>query len=179
MLEARVFVPEIESARKTLEENRALFKGEYVCRDIIFASTNPDIELKDKFLRLRINEKNIWDEKYVIVAIKETKKKEIGKESIIPIRQEFDTEKEGREYIKQNFTNDFKESFAFTRTGWQYDLGENQVDLERVENFKNCYTIEIKSKTEDGLKRLQEMFNLQNLIQGPTVVAIKELLDKN
>lgn len=176
MLEARAFVSEIESARRILEEKKALFKGEYVCRDIIFASTNPDITLKDKFLRLRINEKNIWDEKYVIVAIKQTKKKEIGKESIISVRQEFDTEKEGREYIKENFTNEFTESFEFTRTGWQYDLGEDQIDLERVENLEHCYTIEIKSKTEEGLKRLQKMFKLQDLIQGPTVVAIKELL---
>lgn len=176
MLEARAFLPEIELAKKILEEKGALFKGEYICRDIIFESTDHNINLEDKFLRLRINEKNIWDEKNVIVSIKQTKKKEIGKESIIPLRKEFDTEKEGRGYITKNFTNEFTESFEFTRTGWQYDLGEDQVDLERVANLENCYTIEIKSKTEEGLKRLQKMFNLKTLIQGPTVVAIKELL---
>ncbi len=178
MLEARAFVSEIETARKILEERNPLFKGEYICRDIIFASTNPDIRLEDKFLRLRINEKNIWNEKDVVVAIKETKKKEIGKESLIPLRKEFDTKEEAQNYIRENFINEFKESFEFTRTGWQYDLGEDQIDLEKVENLENCYTIEIKSKTEEGLKKLKEVFRLKDLIQGPTVVTIKELLRK-
>ncbi len=176
MLEARAFVPEIESARKTLEANQAVFKGEYRCRDIVFSPRDPDKSLEDELLRLRINEKNIWNEKDVIVAIKKTEKREIGKNSIILAREEFDAEADARKYIDEHFAADFAFDFEFTRTGWQYNLGDNQVDLERVENIPDCYTIEIKSKTDEGLKSLVEMFDLPAPIKGPTVVAMKKLL---
>ena len=175
MLEARAFVSEIESARKILDE-KAVFKGEYICRDIIFVPLDPNKSLKDQFLRLRIQEKNVWDEKDVIVAIKQTEQKEVGKNSIIPLRKEFDTEEEGRKYIEENLLDKFKYDFEFTRTGWQYNLGEDQVDLERIENLDNCFSIEVKSKTEEGLRRLLDLLSIKTTIQGPSVVEVKKLL---
>ena len=176
MLEARAFVKEIESVRKILIEKQAIFKGEYRCRDIVFYPTDPNKGLEDELLRLRINEKNIWNEKDVIVAIKKTEKRDIGKNSVILARTEFDHEVDARKYIDKNFSDDFKLDFEFTRTGWQYDLEDNQVDLERVENIPDCYTIEIKSKTDDELKKLVKMFSLPEPIKGPTVVAMKKLM---
>lgn len=177
MIEARAFVSEIESTRKTLDEE-AVFKGEYVCRDIIFIPTDSSLSLKDEFLRLRVNEKNIWNEKDVIVAIKQTEQKKVGKNSIIPLRVEFDTEEEARRYIEENLVERFKYGFQFKRTGWQYDLGEDQIDLERVEDVPNCYTIEVKSPTEGGLRKLLGMFQITSVITGPSVVEIQKLLNK-
>jgi hypothetical protein len=177
MLEARAFVAEIESARKILEE-KAVFKGEYVCRDAIYISIDSSKSLADEFLRLRVNEKNIWSEKDVIVAIKQTEKKEVGKNSVIPLRKEFDTEEEARNYIEKNLLDKFKFDFKFTRTGWQYDLAGGQVDLERVEDLSNCYTIEVKSPTEEGLKKLLNMFQIDSVITGPSVVEVKKLLNE-
>jgi len=179
MLEARAFVSEseIESARKILDKE-AVFKGEYICYDVIFSPIDSTKTLKDEFLRLRINKKNIWKEKDVIVAIKETLEKEVGKNSLINLREEFDTEIEAREYIDNNLLDKFKYDFEFTRTGWQYNLGENQVDLERVEDVSDCYTIEVKSKTEDGLRNLLDKFQITSVISGPSVVEMKRLLSE-
>lgn len=176
MLEARTFVKEIDTAKKILDDNKAFFKGEYVCRDIIFSPRDLSKNLGDEFLRLRINEKNIWKEKDVILTIKQTQMKEIGKNSIIPVRKEFDKEIEAREWIKENMASKYKLDFEFTRTGWQYNLEDNQVDLEIVENVPNCYTIEIKSFTEEGLRSLVDLLHLENLINGPMVLAMKKLL---
>ena len=38
MFDARIFLNEIDSARKILSKNQAVFKGEYVIHDIIYAS---------------------------------------------------------------------------------------------------------------------------------------------
>ena len=57
MLEARVFVKEIESAKKILEENQAIFKGQYKCRDIIFFPK--DLTKKLKWLLMKILKKYI------------------------------------------------------------------------------------------------------------------------
>jgi hypothetical protein len=130
----------------------------------------------EEFLRLRINEKNIWKERDVVVVIKQVQRKEIGKDAIIPFRKEFDTEEEGRRYVTAHFSKDFTFDFEFTRTGWQYDLGEDQVDLEKVEGLPDCYTIEIKSKDVEGLKYLAQKFQLTSIIKGAMLGEMKRRL---
>ncbi len=175
MLEARAFVGEIETARKILVDKGAIFKGEYICRDLIFAPPDASKGLKDEFLRLRINEKNIWNEGDVIVALKKTEQKEVGKNSLIPFKKEFSSESEARKYIEENFEQDFQYDFEFTRTGWQYDLGENQVDLEQVHGLEHCFSIEVKSNTEEGLRELLRMLHIDSTIDGPSVIEMKRL----
>lgn len=178
MLEARTFVSEIESTKKALEEAAAIFKGEYRCRDLIFIPNNSDKPFGEEFLRLRINEINIWKEKNVIVVIKQVQRKELGKDSLIPLRKEFDAEIEARKYIEENLINDFTFDFEFTRTGWQYDLGEDQIDLEKFDNIPNHYTIEIKSKTAEGLKDLAHKFNLDYFVKGAMLGEVKKILSQ-
>ncbi|HYC34293.1 MAG TPA: hypothetical protein VEC13_01020 [Candidatus Paceibacterota bacterium] len=176
MIEARVFVSEIETARKILEAQNALFKGEYCCRDSIYSSVDPLVGIDQEFLRLRVNEKNIWNEKDVIVAVKYTDQKEIGIDSIVPFKQGFDSEDDAKNYIEDNFKGKYKFNFEFTRTGWQYDLGEDQVDLEKVDDLDNFYTIEFKSPTVEGLKKLQSLLNVSSAIEGPIAFHMKKFL---
>ena len=63
--------------------------------------------------------------------------------------------------------------FEFNRTGSQYELGEDGVDLENIEGN---YSIEVKSKSEDGIRKLLKLLGITEVIKGPTVVAVKELL---
>ena len=175
MLEARTFVKSLDEAREKLTSLNALFKGEYEIHNIIYASKDKSKGLEKVFLRLRTIPKNIWNEKNVVVAIKETELKEIGKNSIIPLKKQFDTKEEAQEYIDKNLKDQFVYSFEFGCIGWQYDLGEDQVDLEDIEGH---YSIEFKSKTEEGLKKLLNEFGITETIKGPSVVAVKELLGR-
>ena len=175
MLEARTFVKNFDRAKEILEAEKAVFKGEYEIHDIIFAPKDNHKTLADEFLRLRVVPKNIWNEKQVIVAIKNTEVKDVGKNSTIPFKKEFDSKEEAQKFIEENFLDKFNYCFEFSRVGWQYDLGGEQVDLEDVEGYPS---IEIKSKTEEGLRKLADMFDIKDTIKGPAVVAVKELLQK-
>lgn len=175
MLEARTFVENFDKVKEVLKLCNAVFKGEYVLHDIIFASKNSTKTLTDEFLRLRVVSKNIWNEKEVIVAIKNTEVMNVGKNSIVPFKKEFDSKEEAQKFIEENLLDQFKYSYEFSRTGWQYDLPEGQVDLEDIEGL---YSIEAKSKTEEGMKRIVKLFNIQDIIKGPSVVAVKKLLKK-
>ncbi len=178
MFDARIFLDEIETARKILSGNQAHYKGEYVIRDVIYASKDPEQGINKIFLRLRSVTKNIWSEKPFIVAIKQTSLRDIGKQSIIPVKKQFDTAQEAKEFIEQEYASQFDFLYEFDRIGWQYDLaGDDQVDLEKIEN--KFYSIEFKSPTQDGLKRLLTLFNARNVIVGPSVVALQKLLGKN
>ncbi len=175
MLEARTFVNDFDKAREVLKLLDAELKGEYEIHDIIFASKDPSKTLIDEFLRLRMVPKNIWNEKPFIVAIKNTEVREIGKDYTIPLKKQFDSKEEAQKFIDENLLDKFEYSFEFSRIGEQYDFSDGQVDLEDIEGF---LSIEIKSKTEEGLKRLAELFDMHYTLKGPSVVAVKELLKK-
>lgn len=179
MIEARTFSLEIDSTRKILEENGAIFKGEYVLRDKIYSSYNPPKGLDDEFLRVRIYQKNIWNDSNVMVAVKNHEQKEIGVDTVVPLKKGFETEEEALKFVEENLLNQYKYEFEFSRTGWQYDLGEDQIDLERVDDLKDFYTVEFKSNTVEGLKRLEELLKLENVIRGPIASHMKELIEKS
>ena len=164
MLEARTFVDTLDSAKEILEKENAIFRGHYVIHDYIFASKDKSLPLEKLFLRLRLIPINIWNEKNVVVA----------KNSIVPVRKEFDTEEEGRAFIEENYSETFEFVYDFEREGWQYDIGSDQVDLEDIEGHPS---IELKSDTVDGLQKLLNTFNIKNTIKGPSVVQIRKILN--
>jgi len=173
MLEARTFVDNFEYVKPILEEHGAVFKGEYVIHDKVYGAKGKS--LAEEFMRLRSIPKNIWAEKPFIVAIKNTELKVIGKNSVVPLKEQFDTKEEAEEYINKNLLERFEYSYEFERTGWQYDLGDDQVDLEDIEGQ---HSIEFKSNTEEGLIKLAELLGIKETIKGPSVVAVKELLKR-
>lgn len=173
MFDARIFLNEIDTARKILNDNQALFKGDYVIHDAIYASKDPLVGIDKVFLRLRSVPKNIWPEKPFIVAVKLTELKQIGKQSIIPVKKFFDSKNEAEQFIQNTYADQFDFLYEFDRNGWQYDLGQDQIDLEYIEGH---YSIEFKSPTEVGLQKLLALFNARDIIQGPSVVAIRDLL---
>ncbi len=177
MYDARIFLKSLDEAKEVLNKNKADFKGEYFIHDSIYSLKNSDIGIDKTFLRLRSVPINIWKEKSYIVSVKMTELKEVGKQSVIPIKKQFDTEGEAKEFIDKNYAEQFSFLYKFSRRGWQYDLGEDQVDLEDIEGF---YSIEFKSKTEEGLKKLLTLFsiNFKEVIQAPSVVEIKKILGR-
>ncbi len=178
MIEARSFVSEIDTTRQILEENGAVFKGEYVLTDKIYSSYNPLKGLDDEFLRLRIYHKNIWPQKDVIVAVKIHEQKEIGVDAEVPLKEQFDSTEEAETFIEENLLNQYKYEYEFTRTGWQYSLGDDEIDLERVDDLKDFYTVEFKSNTVEGLKGLESLLHLKDVIRGPIASHMKEILNK-
>lgn len=173
MYDARTFPQTLDVARAILEKNGAVLKGDYVITNKIYRHKAEPLE--KVFLRLRTIPKNIWNEKSVIVSIKNTEIKQVGKQSIISFKKEFDTEKEAEDFIAENYANDFTFDFAFNCIGRQYFLGEDGVDLELIENHPS---IEFKSKSQEGLRSLLSKFDVKDeeVIKGPSVVAVRQLL---
>lgn len=177
MFDARTFPNSLDPTRRILEEGGWQFKGEYLIRDEIYKSKDPEQTLDKVFLRLRFVPLNIWNEKEVIVAIKNTELQGVGKKSIIPVKEQFDLESDARTFIDKNYSDSFEKDFEFSRRGWQYDLDGDQVDLEDIEGHAS---IEYKSKTEEGLRRLLNVFGVANedVIQGPSVVVVRDMMEK-
>lgn len=185
MNDARTFPQELDSARKILEDLNADLKGYYEIHDEIYKSRDSSQPLSQVFLRLRHIPVNIWGEKEFIVAMKNTHLQEVGKQSVISVKEQFDTRADAESFIASTFGGDFVKDFGFFRIGWQYFLSNGDgIDLEEIEGqnedgTKNIYpSIEFKSKTQEGLKALLEKFGVQesDVAKGPSVVVVREKL---
>ncbi len=178
MIEARTFLKEIETTKKLLEQNGAIFKGEYVLKDKIYSSFNPKKDLDDEFLRVRTYYKDIWNNPKVLVSVKIHEQKEIGVDTIVPIKKGFENEEDAITFVNENLLNKYKYEYEFNRTGWQYILGEYEIDLERVDDLDDFYTVEFKADTVEGLKKLEIILDLKDAIRGPIASHMKELIIK-
>jgi hypothetical protein len=178
MIEARIFTDSLEPARSVLRREDAVLAGAYKIHDTIYRSRNEDVPLIDEFLRLRVIPENIWDEKAVILAVKQTQLHTTGKHSLVPLKLQFDEREAAEAYYGQNLKDAYVRDFEFWRIGWQYILHSSAViDLEIIENKHP--SIELKAETEEAMEKLLDTFNVQrgDVIVGPSVVAIRSLLE--
>lgn len=178
MIDARIFIDSLDKAKSVLDSERAELKGKYIIHDTIYRNIDSSISLVDEFLRLREVPENIWNEKRVILALKQTELQTVGKSSHIPLKLQYDKREEAESYYRQNLKDKYIKDFDFWRIGWQYSLANGDVvDLEIIDD--KYPSIEFKSENELGIKRLLAKFGVNNeeIIKGPSVVAIRELLE--
>lgn len=158
MIEGRAVISSIEHAKKKVEELGAIFKGEYIFKDIIFFPEKEDFNLSDDFLRMRVYLKTNWPTTNVVLIRKQTEFKSTGKVDRIIFKEEFDTEKEALGYVENNLSSEFKLGFEFSRTGWQFQLENHRLFIEDIDDFKP--SIEIEAKTEEELKSLFDKLDI-------------------
>lgn len=171
MIEARVFVDSLDDAENILKQESAELKGKYKIHDTIYRNINKSIPLIAEFLRLRVIPENIWNDKKVILALKQTELRKIGKSSRIPIKLQYNKREEAEKYYEQNLKDRYVKDFDFWRIGWQYRLPNgDEVDLEIIED--KYPSIELKSETEGGMERLLDKFKLKRktLSQDPRLL---------
>lgn len=177
MIEARVFVDNLDSAKNILTQNNAELKGKYKIHDTIYRNVDTSIPLIEEFLRLRVMPENIWDTKDVVLALKRTELRKVGKNSHVPMMLQYDSRDEAEGYYQKNLKGDYVKDFDFWRIGWQYFLPSGDVvDLEVIEDTHP--SIEFKSETDAGMEELLHKFgiNKDQVITGPSVVAVRGIL---
>lgn len=177
MIESRVFIDSLDNARYILNRENAELKGKYKIHDTIYRNVDKNIPLIEEFLRLRVVPENIWDEKEVILALKQTKLHKVGKECHIPIKLQFDKREEAENYYEHNLKDNYVKDFDFWRIGWQYLLPSGDVvDLEVIED--NYFSVELKSETDEGMEKLLTLFGIkkEDAVTGPSVVAVRDIL---
>ncbi len=177
MIEARIFVDNLDFANSILKKEHAKLKGKYKIHDSIYRNIDKSIPLIEEFLRLREIPENIWGEKNVILALKQTELREVGKDSHVPIKLQYDTREQAEEYYERNLKDKYVKDFEFWRIGWQYRLlNDDEIDLEIIED--KYFSIEFKSETDNGLASLLRKFNVkkEEVIIGPSVVAVRTIL---
>lgn len=87
--EVRAYITHVHAARQILEDLGAIYLGEYVATDHIYALNLEDIDLDKECIRLRVYTKTQWDQKKFCLSHKRQEAHGITKKTIL--YQEFDT----------------------------------------------------------------------------------------
>ncbi|MDP3685491.1 MAG: CYTH domain-containing protein [bacterium] len=152
MIEGRAIISDIQETRNKLEALEAVFRGNYVFRDIIFVPKKKTYNLNDDFLRVRIQIKSHWSNKKIILVRKQTEFGKVGKVNNVMLRREFDSEKEAVDFVEAELGSQFARSFEYTREGWQYNLEGSRIFVEAIAGFRP--SVEIEADSEDDIRSL-------------------------
>jgi len=158
MIECRAIISGIEETKKKVGQLGAIFKGEYIFKDVIFIPKKNVFNLSDDFLRMRVYTKTNWPTKNIVLVRKQTEFKSTGKIDKVVLKEEFNTEEEVLDFINKNLASEFKRGFEFSRIGWQYQLENYRIFIEDIEGFK--LSVEIEAETEEELKSLFDKLNI-------------------
>jgi adenylate cyclase class IV len=173
MIESRWTIPSIKDTKKKVEELGGIFKSEYAFKDVIFVPIKEDFNLSDDFLRMRIYTKNDWPTKNIVLVRKQTEFTSTGKVGKVILKQEFDNEKSALDFINKNLASEFKKGFEFSRTGWQYELGNNRIFIEDIQGFKP--SVEIEANTEEELKTLFNKLDVLEKVKESVPEVVRSL----
>ena len=97
-------------------ENLGVLKAsEYAFYDLVYLNKN-GASITEDTLKIRVYQKNEWDSKAVLVIQKRAIVENGAKIDKVLTREQFDTESEALEFVKDNFLSSYDFSFKFSKT---------------------------------------------------------------
>lgn len=126
--EIRAVCNDTQEIREKLSQKQATYLGEYIFTDFIYRrSSSPD--LNEEFIRIRSYEKTGWKQKAIVVAHKA--KDELENIQKIVSQTEHECLEEALQIIPEGFVREF----SFSRQGWEYQLNDLSVYIEKIEGM--------------------------------------------
>lgn len=172
-LEARGKIKDVDNAMDTAKQIGGVFKGSYRATDIIFKSNKEDVK---GVIDLRIFELNNRQTKNYKFIHKIAEWSDKTKKDKVVLKGEFDTMGEALNFIADNYGDSIKEHYEYSREGWEYNVGKNDIFIECIETLGP--TIEIESESKNDLENLFKLFEVEERFSEPTAEIMRKLLGK-
>lgn len=176
MIVGRALINSIEETKSKVESLGGELKSNFIIKDIIFVPYKEDYNLTDDFVRLRVNIKSNWNTRRVVVTRKKTEFQDTGKVENYLLKEELDSEEEAFQFIQENLS-EFKQGFNFKKEGWQYQLNDNRIFIEDIQNWKP--SVEIEAKDESELKELFDNLNVLDILNKSVPEIMENELSLN
>ncbi len=149
MIEARGIIKNVDETKKKIEKIGSVYDSYYSYTDIIFIPISGEVDLNKEFVRVRVLKVNNWQTKNVILVHKKAEWNGTSKIDNFILKKEFNTVEEAVNFIKEYYKNKLKESFRYSREGWEYHFGKNRIFVEDIEKLGS--TIEVEAENENEL----------------------------
>ena len=148
MIESRVRIKDIRDAKRAVEKLGGVFNGHYSYTDIVFKPGFEKGDIGKDVIRLRVLKINNRRTKNFILTHKIAEWTDKTKTDRIILREEFANIKEARDFMKVHYGSELKESYKYSREGWEYHLDRSKVFIETIEKIGPTIEVEAESRRE-------------------------------
>ncbi len=173
IFEARVKIKSIEDARNVAERIGGIFKGYYYAIDIIF---KPKKENEKGIIDLRIFKINNRQTKNYVLTHKIAEWSNNVKTDEIISKNKFDIIEEVFDFMRDCYGDILEEDYKYSRAGWEYNLGKDDIFVELIEELGP--TIEIEAENKDEVENLFKSFEVIEYLSEPVPEIMRKLLKK-
>lgn len=109
-------------------------KSEFAFYDLVYLNKN-GANITEDTLKIRVYQKNEWDNKNVIVIRKTAPIVNGMKEDNILLHQQFDTEKEALDFVEQTLSSQYEYKFKLEKSGIEYINEQLHVWVENIKDI--------------------------------------------
>ena len=109
-------------------------KTDFAFYDLIYLNKN-GASITDDTLKIRVYQKNEWDNKDVLVIRKTAPVINGVKEDKVLLREEFDTEQEAINFVNENLSNEYEYKFKLEKDGIEYANSNLRVWFENIKDI--------------------------------------------
>lgn len=139
-------------------------KTDFAFYDLIYLNKNR-ASITDDTLKIRVYQKNEWDNKDVLVIRKTAPVINGVKEDKVLLREEFDTEQEAINFVNENISDEYEYKFKLEKAGIEYANSNLRVWVENIKDIG--ISIEFGSNYPEIIEQAISLFD------------VKERLDKS
>lgn len=173
MIYARIILNDDSQIEDNLNKLKVTKKSEFAFYDLIYLNKN-GASITEDTLKIRVYQKNEWNNKNVLVIRKTAPLINGVKEDKCILREEFDTVEEARAYVNNNLANEFEYKIKLEKTGTEYGNADLRIWVENIKNIG--WSIEFGAVEEENA--IEEAICLFNVKERLTVSIPEYLYNK-
>ncbi len=177
IFETRGKIKDIKDARDAVEKIGGISKGYYCATDIIFKpkKIKSEKEGSDKgIIDLRVFKINNRQTKNYAFVHKIAEWHDNIKTDKVIVNGRFDTIREVLSFMNDNYGEELKMDFGYSREGWEYREAENNIFIERIEKLGP--TVEIEAENKGDIERLSKIFGVIEYFREPVPEIMRKLI---
>lgn len=137
-------------------------KTEFAFYDLIYLNRN-GASITEDTLKIRVYQKNEWDNKDVLVIRKAAPIINGIKEDKILLREEFDNEKEAIDFVSENLSKEYEYKFKLEKEGIEYANADLRVWIENIKDLGT--SIEFGSINPKSIEKAISLFKVRERLE--------------
>lgn len=137
-------------------------KSDFAFYDLVYLNKN-GASITEDTLKIRVYQKNEWDNKDVLVIRKTAPVINGVKEDKVLLRKEFDTEQDAIDFVNKTLSNDYEYKFKLEKDGTEYGNSDLRVWIENIKNVGT--SVEFGSNNSASIEKAISLFRVKERLK--------------
>lgn len=134
MIYSRIIVNDINDLNEIIRKLKLSEKDQFAFYDLVYLNKN-GASITEDTLKIRVYQKNEWDNKDVLVIRKTAPSINGVKEDKVLLREEFDLVEDAIKYVEANLSDIYEYKFKLEKSGTEYANDNLRVWVENIKDI--------------------------------------------